>query len=357
MAKQRMRICLGYRADGTPVVKQVSGDNEFTLADRIVAEYVKAGRIGEFIEGMPEPKPVRVATFKEYAESWYDTFKRPKLKPTTASGYLSNLNHHLYPAWGDKPIDTITTGDIQAFLTERSHLANKTLREMLILIRAIFRSAQEDKLIQDNPAASSRLTIPSNKKTERKALTEGELTDIIRSLGKLSDSDRRLMSLLIFTGMRRGEVLGLRWEDIDVDAGWIHVIRNAVYPGGKNDAIVGTPKTEKGKRDIPLDPVLWELLKPAESSGYVIGGKSPITKMVYVRTMKRIERAIDMHGATAHIFRHSYATMLNATGASPKTIQGIIGHADISTTMNRYVHGVEEQAVTAVMNVSRKLAG
>jgi site-specific recombinase XerD len=79
--------------------------------------------------------------------------------------------------------------------------------------------------------------------------------------------------------------------------------------------------------------------------------------MVYVRTMERIERTIDMHGATAHIFRHSYATMLHATGASPKTIQDIIGHADISTTMNRYVHGVEEQAVAAVMNVSRKLAG
>ena len=79
--------------------------------------------------------------------------------------------------------------------------------------------------------------------------------------------------------------------------------------------------------------------------------------MVYVRTMERIERTIDMHGATAHIFRHSYATMLNATGASPKTIQEIIGHADIGTTMNRYVHSVKGQEVEAVLNVSRKLVG
>ncbi len=73
--------------------------------------------------------------------------------------------------------------------------------------------------------------------------------------------------------------------------------------------------------------------------------------------MERNERTIDMNRETAHVFRHSYATMLNATGASPKTIQGIIGHADISTTMNRYVHGVKEQEVEAVMNVSRKLVG
>lgn len=357
MAKHRLRICLGYREDGTPVVKHISGDSEFNLADRVVTEYVKSGRISEFIGGVPKPKEVRVVTFKEYTEGWYKTYKEPKLKPTTASGYLSTFEHHLFPAWGDRPINQITTGDIQTFLNERSELAAKTLKEMLVLIRSIFRSAKEDKLILENPAESTRLMIPSTRKTEREPLKHDKLMDIIRSLGKLEDDDRRLMSLLIFTGMRRGEVLGLRWEDIDAETGWVHVVRNAVYPGGKNDAVVGTPKTEKGKRSIPLDPVLWELLQPVKASGYVIGGDAPITKMVYVRTMQRIERTIDMHGATAHIFRHSYATMLNDTGASPKTIQGIIGHADISTTMNRYVHGVEEKAVEAVMNVSRKLAG
>ncbi len=357
MAKHRMRICLGYCVDGTPIVKHISGDNEFDLADRIVREYVKSGRIADFIGGAHTPKEVQVVSFKEYTLSWYKTYKAPKLKPTTASGYLSTFEHHLFPAWGERPINRIMTGDIQVFLNERCSLAEKTLKEMLVLIRAIFRSAKEDKLILENPAESTRLTIPSSKKTERKALTLEELTDIIRSLGKLEDDDRRLMSLLIFTGMRRGEVLGLRWEDIDPEAGWIHVVRNAVYPGGTNDANVGTPKSDKGKRSIPLDPVLWELLQPSKTSGYVIGGKAPITKMVYVRTMERIERTIDMHGATAHIFRHSYATMLNATGASPKTIQNIIGHADIGTTMNRYVHSVKEHEVEAVLNVSRKLVG
>jgi integrase len=317
MAKHRLRICLGYCEDGTPVVKHISGDSEFNLADRVVTEYVRSGRIDEFIGGAHKPKEVRGVTFKEYTQSWYTTYKEPKLKPTTASGYLSTFEHHLFPAWGSKPINQITTGDIQAFLNERSNLAEKTLKEMLVLIRSIFRSAKEDKLILENPAESTRLTIPSTKKTERKALTQDELTDIIRSLGKLSDDDRRLMSLLIFTGMRRGEVLGLRWEDIDAETGWIHVVRNAVFPGGKNDAVIGTPKTEKGKRSIPLDPVLWELLQPAKATGYVIGGDAPITKMVYVRTMQRIERAIDMHGATALHPKRSRRLSVMRTSALP----------------------------------------
>jgi len=357
VAKHRLRICVGYRNDGEPIVKHISGDSEFDLADKVVKEYVKSGRIAEFLEGASAQVGNCSVSFKDYTLKWYSTYKAPKLKPTTASGYLSVFNSHLFPAWGDRPINRITTADIQVFLNERSHLAEKTLKEMLVLIRAIFRSAKEDKLIIENPAESTRLTIPSSKKTEREALTEDELADIVRSLSKLEDDDRRLMSLLIFTGMRRGEVLGLRWEDIDAEAGWIHVVRNAVYPAGKNDAVIGTPKTEKGKRSIPLDPELWKLLQPAMTTGYVIGGKKPITKMVYVRTMERIGRKIDLHGATAHAFRHSYATLLNATGASPKTIQGIIGHADISTTMNRYVHSVKEQEVEAVMKVSRKLVG
>jgi len=208
----------------------------------------------------------------------------------------------------------------------------------------------------ENPAESTRLSIPSSKREERKALTQDELKDIISSLGKLKDDDRRLMSLLLFTGMRRGEVLGLRWEDIDVETGWIHVVRNAVYPGGRNRAVIGTPKTTNGKRDIPLAPVLAEHLAPIKSAGFVIGGDAPITQTAFNKAMERIGRTIDLHGATAHVFRHSYATMLDAAGASPKTIQRIIGHADISTTMNRYVHGDRGQEVEAVMNVSMKLA-
>lgn len=132
-------------------------------------------------------------------------------------------------------------------------------------------------------------------------------------------------------------MLALRWEDIDFDAGLIHIRRNA--PLVDNRPVVGTPKTKKGCRSIPMGKQLTDMLRPLQAQeGYVIGGTAPITKSSYTKAMQRIGKKIDLHGATAHILRHTYATMLYNAGVPPKMIQYIMGHADFSTTMNRYTH-------------------
>ena len=164
------------------------------------------------------------------------------------------------------------------------------------------------------------------------------------------------MALLLFTGMRRGEVLGLRWTDIDFAGETICVLRNVTYPKGQNEPHIGTPKTEHGTREIPLIPMLTELLEPTGEMGFVIGGETPITLSVLRRMLERVERTIDLHGATPHVFRHSFATLLNDAGASIKTIQDVIGDADFSTTANRYVHSRAENRRKAVVNVAGILA-
>ena len=131
---------------------------------------------------------------------------------------------------------------------------------------------------------------------------------------------------MMLTVMRRGEALGLRWEDIDVKAGLIHIKRN------------GTPKTAKGERDVPLNNMLIAHLEPLQQEGFIIGDTEPISRMSYRRRMDRIQSTIDLHGATAHIFRHSYLTYAARLGTDVKTLQSIAGHSDIQTTMNRYVH-------------------
>ncbi len=171
------------------------------------------------------------------------------------------------------------------------------------------------------------------------------MTDIIHSLKRLECEDQRLLALLTFTGLRRGEMLGLRWEDIDIAQGLIHVQRNVTFTS--NQPIIGTPKSKSGVRDVPLLPQLLESIKPLEVTGYIVGGEAPITLMKYERSIERIERTIDLHGATAHVLRHTYLTMLNNAGIDPKTIQAIGGHADIGTTMNRYVHSQKKQVLFA----------
>lgn len=148
------------------------------------------------------------------------------------------------------------------------------------------------------------------------------------------------MALLMYTGLRRGEALGLRWEDIDQARGVIHVSRNVTYHTAT--ANVGTPKTENGYRDVPLVPHLTRILDPIQPTGYIIASTQkpaePICHSTFVRTWKRIDESIDLHGATPHIFRHTYLTILAGLNIDVKTLQAIAGHSDIQITMNRYVH-------------------
>lgn len=221
------------------------------------------------------------------------------------------------------------------------------------LLGLIFADAIDDGVLEKNPAKSRKIVMPSTKKTEREALSVDDVRKIIAELALLEERDRRMMALLLLTGMRRGEVLGLRWEDIDVNNGLIHVQRNVTY--AQNQPHVGTPKTQKGFRDIPLDSTLLNLLQPAQKNGYIVGGETPISNMSYKRAWERIAKQIDLHEATAHVFRHTYLTIASNAGVSIKTLQAIGGHADISTTMNRYVHAQVDQIRDAGVRISQEI--
>ena len=207
---------------------------------------------------------------------------------------------------------------------------------MLTFMSQIFKDAIEDELAVADPTASRKIVVPSEKVTVRDALPLDEYKDILSKLPLLCADDRRMMALMMLTGMRRGEALGLRWEDIDLAAGLIHIQRNVTY--AQNQPFIGTPKTAKGERDVPINNMLLTYLEPVQKEGFIIGDTEPISRMSYRRRMERIEATIDLHRATAHIFRHSYLTYAASLGSDLKTLQSIAGHADIQTTMNRYVH-------------------
>ena len=356
--KHRIRVCVGYNEDGRPILKQLGANSEIELGDVIVRTILASGRRGEFIQDapqkiicFPDAKKNTAPLFGDYAWAWFRTYKAQNIKPTTANFY-DLLLRNICQGIGDKSVDEITTADIQDFLNANSCKARSYVNQMRRLIRAVLQSALEDGLISRNPGDSKRITIPSTKKQERQPLSAEQVFQIAQRLPKLECSDRRYMALLLFTGMRKGEVLGLQWEDIDSKSMEIHVQRSVTFPGGSNNPLISTPKSEKSTRTIPIAKELLALLEPLEPSGFVIGdGKKPLTKIAERRMLQRVERKIDLYGATPHIFRHTYATLLSSSGAAPKTIQAILGHADISTTMNRYVHqdtGLIHQAVETV---------
>ena len=352
MSKHRLRVCIGYNDDDSPIVKQIYATSEFELADRAAKTLLKSERWREFAADLPDRKAV--PSFGDYTAEWIKTYKQGKLKPTTLKGYESILKTHFYPVWQHTPLNRITTKAIQDFLCERKDLSQKYLHDMRVFLAQIMESALRDGWIERNPATDSRIYNPSEKQeTEREALSMEAVRDIIPSLCQLERMDRLYLALVIYTGMRRGEVLALRWEDVDLVENVISVQRNTTYTN--NQPLIGTPKTKSGFRTVPIIPDLLSYLVPMGEKGYIISGndpEKPLTLTAFRCMMKRINSTIDLHKATSHVFRHTIGTMLNDTGADVKTIQSILGQSDFKTTMDRYVHPRDDRKQEAIKNVS-----
>lgn len=275
-------------------------------------------------------------TFDEYKEEWMRLYKKDKVRPTTFRTYSTLLTKNISPYFGNINIADIKTSDIQSFYNSIDHLAKSSIRQISVVLNQIFDSAIEDGLIDKNPAKSSRLSY-SGKKTTRAALSNEDWKDIIAQLPKLDTDDRLLIAIMLYTGMRRGEVLALRWKNIDFEKKEIHVMENVTFGNG-NGGMVGPPKSKAGYRMIPLVDDLSKLLTPGIPDHFVLGGDQHYTESKFDRSWQRISKTIDLHGATPHILRHTYLTIMGGTDTDVKTIQAIAGHADIKTTMDRYVH-------------------
>lgn len=246
---------------------------------------------------------------------------------------------------GGMSLQEMTTNSIQHFFNEHAYMAQSTARQMRILLHEICAAAVEDGYLAKDPTCSKRLILPTRKKM-RGALPTVEFLDVLANLPRLAPRDATLLALLTYTGMRRGEALGLQWGDLDFDTGLISIERNVTFKG--NQPVVGTPKSAAGQRSIPMVKELRPYLHPKEDHLFVVGnGDTPITESAFDRAWQRIGKTVDLHGATPHIFRHTYLTIMEAAGTDVKTLQTIAGHADIQTTMNRYVHSRLEGIQTA----------
>lgn len=271
-------------------------------------------------------------TFRDYTDHIFDVFLRPRWKPSTADTNKFLLDKHILPFFGDMNLASIDTATIQKFFQQKKHLSRSYTKQMLIMLHEIFSNAIEDKRIKDDPTNSSRITLPT-KATKRCALELDQFKDIIAHIPLLNDQDALFLALLCFTGMRRGEVLGLKWENIDEHM--IHVRAETIFKAN-TPVFNDYAKSKSGVRDIPIPDALAPYLKD-RGAGFVMGGDQPYTQSKFDRMWERIGKTINLYGATPHVFRHTYLSTLAASGVDPKTIQTLAGHADFSFTFNKYI--------------------
>lgn len=278
-------------------------------------------------------------TFGHFAQMWYDLYKKPYLRENSLIAVRYVLNQYILPAIGGYRLRDITPMQIQAIMAGLSDKSSSVQSKVLINLRNIFNTAQENGLVAKSPV--SNMLKPGGRKTqEKEALTVQESNQLLERV-KNTRAKTFLLTAL-HTGMRRGEIVGLQWEDIDFEEKVIHIRHNAVI--GQHETTVSEDiKTKAGKRDVPLSEELELWLaarKKTSHSKYVIAMENhqPLSKSSYRSMWKLIERELPDTHVTAHILRHTYITRLFEAGLDIKEIQYLAGHSTIDMTLRVYTH-------------------
>ncbi len=304
---------------------------------------------------LPSPK-VSEIQFSEFADRWLGN-AGTSLKESTVAKYRNMLKLHLLPRFGSVSMAAITVGEIESFRNElltqggrdSMGFSPKYVADILSLLKVI----QKYAALQ-NPEISCRVhDIPVKRQPgQMRVLGDAEQQRLYQYLmASEVESDLGIL-LSMFTGLRIGEICALRWEDIDLEEKLISVRRTMqriqVADGDKKTEIIITaPKSSCSMRQIPIPSIIYGKLLEAQKSpsAYLLTGHEDA--FIEPRTMqnhfRNVADSCTLKNATFHTLRHTFATRCVAVGCDVKTISEILGHADVNTTLNRYVHPTMSQ--------------
>ena len=258
---------------------------------------------------------------------------------------------------GDFPLKSIDSTKIEEYLnylkntyrtTQNKQLSQQTIKHHYGTLNLIFDYAVKLNYVSVNPLV--KVKTPKLTKHKVDALSKGEVLVFIREVEKLPQKQRLMYTLLLTTGIRRGECFGLQWRDIDETNALIHIKRNVTYTA-KCGIQVGLPKTELGRRVIPLTTKTLDLIKQYQQAEQAHGEISnnaflfhssksfykPQEPTYITKHMRRFMERSGLPAMSPHDLRHTCASLLLQSGADIKSVQDILGHADASTTLNFYV--------------------
>ena len=310
-------------------------------------------------------------TLGEWLDTWLWEYKQPTLRPLSFDHYETVIRRYLKPALGHIPLQDLRPEQVQRYYNEQVHhgFEASTLRHHHVALSQALALAETHALVARNVArlaAPPRLT-----HKERRTLTVDEVTT--RLLPALK-THRLYAAFLVFftTGLRRGEVAGLRWQDIDGQAAVLHIrqalVRTKNHAIGRTELVAQEPKTASSRRTIPLPDICQAALRhhraqQAEEKlrlgpGYTDQGLvfcrangAPIDPGTLDRAFSQALKRADLPAIRLHDARHTYATWLLEQGVSPKVVQTMLGHSSIRITMDVYSHvslDLERQAAATL---------
>lgn len=315
--------------------------------------------------------------FQDFAEQWFKEYAEIKLKTQTIRCYHNN-EKLVYQAIGHMRMDKINTRTIQKFITELSTekrigrngeelkpLSPKTVKNYVSFISSIFDYAVKMQVLSNNPCRNA--VLPSARTKEREIYSLEEVQKMLELFEDESEANFKytiFFTLAAFTGLRRGELLGLEWKDIDWDNQLLNVVRTSEYTKEKG-IYTDTPKSKSSVRIIKLPVEVIEKLREfrywQNEQSIRLGSKWVNTDRLFTKWngepmgmrspykfFEKFCKRTGMRFVNIHSFRHFNASVLISNGVDVKTVQGCLGHSSAVTTLNIYAHSFQEAQAKAM---------
>ena len=343
------------KSDGQWCAAVYTGKRQKLLYGRSLGE-VKAKLAAAQAELNKGRLPTRRApTVAEFLRSWLESSVKPRVRPLTYAGYKVNVEKHLVPTLGKIPLDQLTPQHVEGMINSRlaAGLSGKSVAYIHQVLRTGLSLAVRWDIVSRNVARL--VDAPRIERKSIKPLSPDEARRFLRAI----DGHRleALFSVAIALGLRQGEALGLRWEDIDFGAETLRVNNQLQRIGGK--LVLVPPKTEKSRRTLVMPAMALERLLEHEKrqvAEKLMAGKSwQETGLIFAnrvgaptqarRVIEQFHDALEGAGIRRirfHDLRHSCATLLLVQGVSPRVVMEVLGHSEIALTMNAYSHVAPE---------------
>ena len=302
-------------------------------------------------------------TIREIAEAWKE-YKRPYVKQSTMAAYVLILENHVLPEFGDN--DSLHEHEVQAFVLKKIEhgLSVKSVKDILIVLKMVMKFGVKNERMNHY---EWDIKYPANNMPK-----ELEVLSVAnhRKILDYVQHNFTFMSLGIYislsTGLRIGEICALKWSDINVTEGTIIVQRTIeriyVVEGEKKHTqlVINTPKTVNSCREIPMSKELLAMVKPMKKvvngDFYVLtNDDKPTEPRTYRNYYNRLMEKLDIPKLKYHGLRHSFATRCIEAGCDYKTVSVLLGHSNISTTLNLYVHPNMEQKKRCINKMLKSL--
>ena len=302
-------------------------------------------------------------TVREIAAAWKE-YKRPYVKQSTMAAYVLILENHVLPYFGDG--GSLHEQAVQAFVLQKleNGLSVKTVKDILIVLKMVMKFGVKNEWMTYYEWDIKYPTTSANKELE--VLSVANHRKILNYIQSHFTFTGLGIYISLSTGLRIGEICALKWSDINVTDGTITVSRTIgriyIIEGEKKhtELVINTPKTKNSCREIPMSKELLAMIKPLKKvvndNFYVLtNDERPTEPRTYRNYYNGLMEKLEIPKLKYHGLRHSFATRCIEAGCDYKTVSVLLGHSNISTTLNLYVHPNMEQKKRCITKMFKSL--